>query len=67
MLWYKGKPLMELLESTIVDNISNSEFLMPIQYVNRPSLDFRGFCGTISSGKLEAEMTYVYVVQMKKQ
>ena len=54
MLWYKGKPLMELLEGTIVDNISNSEFLMPIQYVNRPSLDFRGFCGTISSGKLEA-------------
>ena len=52
MAWYKGKPLMDLLESAVVKNFENSVFSLPIQYVNRPNLDFRGFCGTISSGKL---------------
>jgi bifunctional enzyme CysN/CysC len=53
MNWYKGKPLMSLLESAVVESSANSVFSLPVQYVNRPSLDFRGFCGTVSSGKLK--------------
>ena len=53
MPWYEGKPLMSILETSVVENFSNSVFSLPVQYVNRPSLDFRGFCGTVSSGKLK--------------
>ena len=53
MPWYSGKPLMSLLEDAIVENFCNADFSLPVQYVNRPNLDFRGFCGTVSSGKLQ--------------
>lgn len=49
--WYKGKPLMEMLESVEVSKDKNLDnFRLPVQYVNRPNLNFRGFCGTIASG-----------------
>ena len=49
--WYQGKPLMELLETVEVATDKNiSDFRFPVQYVNRPNLDFRGFCGTVASG-----------------
>ncbi|WP_231875591.1 sulfate adenylyltransferase subunit 1, partial [Oleiphilus sp. HI0086] len=49
--WYKGKPLMEMLESVEIAKDKNLEdFRLPVQYVNRPNLNFRGFCGTIASG-----------------
>ena len=49
--WYKGETLMNLLETTKIDEDRDLvHFRMPVQYVNRPNLDFRGFCGTISSG-----------------
>lgn len=42
---------MNFLESVYIGSDRNLEdFRLPIQYVNRPNLDFRGFCGTISSG-----------------
>ena len=50
--WYSGKPLMSMLESINTDNKENDIFSMPVQYVNRPNLNFRGFSGTISSGSL---------------
>ena len=50
--WYSGKPLMSMLESINIDNKENDLFSMPVQYVNRPNLNFRGFSGTISSGSL---------------
>jgi len=54
--WYDGKPLLELLDSMEIQNskfnIQNS-FRFPVQYVNRPNLDFRGFCGTITSGSIQ--------------
>ena len=49
--WYQGPTLMEYLES--VENeqeLQHRPFRMPVQYVNRPHQDFRGFCGMISSG-----------------
>ena len=49
--WYTGQPLMEILETAEVAADKNiSDFRFPVQYVNRPNLDFRGFCGTIASG-----------------
>jgi bifunctional enzyme CysN/CysC/sulfate adenylyltransferase subunit 1 len=49
--WFSGQPLMEILETVEVAEDRNFEdFRLPIQYVNRPNLNFRGFCGTIASG-----------------
>nr|MCU0709390.1 adenylyl-sulfate kinase [Pirellula sp.] len=51
MPWYRGSTLMSFLESVYIGSDRNLEdFRLPIQYVNRPNLDFRGFCGTIASG-----------------
>jgi sulfate adenylyltransferase subunit 1 len=49
--WYQGQTLMEVLETVPVDADKNfSDFRFPVQYVNRPNLDFRGFCGNVASG-----------------
>ncbi|AWL12409.1 Sulfate adenylyltransferase [Saliniradius amylolyticus] len=51
--WYDGKPLMEILETITVEKTENrDDFRFPVQYVNRPDLNFRGFCGTIVSGEI---------------
>lgn len=49
--WYKGKTLMEILETAEIHKEKNyTNFRLPVQYVNRPNLDFRGFCGTVAAG-----------------
>lgn len=49
--WYKGKTLMEILETAEIHKEKNfTNFRLPVQYVNRPNLDFRSFCGTVASG-----------------
>ena len=51
MPWFTGKPMMELLNTIeIADDHNFVDARFPVQYVNRPNLDFRGFCGTIASG-----------------
>ncbi|WP_415889002.1 sulfate adenylyltransferase subunit CysN [Neptuniibacter sp. SY11_33] len=51
MSWFKGEPLMETLETVELANDQNFDSLrFPVQYVNRPNLDFRGYCGTLTSG-----------------
>jgi bifunctional enzyme CysN/CysC len=51
MPWYRGATLMSFLESVYIDSDRNlRDFRFPVQLVNRPNLDFRGFCGTIASG-----------------
>jgi bifunctional enzyme CysN/CysC len=51
MTWYDGSALMPLLEIIeIADDKNYSDFRFPVQYVNRPNLNFRGFCGTVASG-----------------
>ncbi|MCW8896217.1 MAG: sulfate adenylyltransferase subunit CysN [Sulfurimonas sp.] len=50
--WYRGKPLMELLDSVDISKAVNETFRLPVQYVSRPHLNFRGFCGTIASGSI---------------
>ncbi len=51
--WYQGPALMSLLEDLPVeDDLREQPFRMPVQWVNRPNLDFRGFSGFISSGSV---------------
>ncbi len=51
--WYQGPTLMEHLETVqITDDADQRPFRMRVQWVNRPNLDFRGFCGTIASGTI---------------
>ena len=49
--WYKGISLLDFLETVHIDNDHNfTDFRFPVQYVLRPNLDFRGFCGKVASG-----------------
>ncbi|MER1946993.1 sulfate adenylyltransferase subunit CysN [Stutzerimonas stutzeri] len=49
--WYQGQSLMEILESVEIAGDRNFDDLrFPVQYVNRPNLNFRGFAGTLASG-----------------
>ncbi len=53
--WYSGTTLMGYLETVEVDEerMQLLPFRLPVQWVNRPDLDFRGFSGTIASGKVK--------------
>ncbi|MBO6689759.1 MAG: sulfate adenylyltransferase subunit CysN [Henriciella sp.] len=52
--WYTGPSLMEYLETVPVDDARiSAPFRMPVQWVNRPNLDFRGFSGQIASGTIK--------------
>eukprot|EP01036_Dinobryon_divergens_P045284 gene45284-60484_t len=51
MAWYTGPPLLRWLEEAPVeDDLQARPFRMPVQWVNRPDLDFRGFSGLVASG-----------------
>ncbi len=51
MPWYNGAPLMDYLETVHIASDRNLiDFRFPVQYVLRPDLNFRGFCGTVASG-----------------
>lgn len=54
MPWYRGPTLMAFLETTEIDEsrLQAGPLRLPIQWVNRPNLDFRGFCGLIASGSV---------------
>ncbi|MGF1574089.1 MAG: sulfate adenylyltransferase subunit CysN [Sumerlaeia bacterium] len=53
MPWYTGPTLLHHLETVnIVDDRNFTDVRFPIQYVNRPNLNFRGYCGTLASGVL---------------
>src|ERR1044071_6608663 len=54
MPWYEGQSLLDWLETVPVGNREASQpFAMPVQWVNRPSLDFRGFAGRIATGGVQ--------------
>ena len=51
--WYGGATLLNHLETVQVEpKDRNQPFRLPVQWVNRPNLDFRGFCGTVASGTI---------------
>jgi bifunctional enzyme CysN/CysC len=54
MPWHEGPTLLDYLNT--VDTCKNSTeppFCMPVQWVNRPNLDFRGYCGTLAAGTVQ--------------
>lgn len=54
MSWFSGPPLMKLLDTIPLTDMTDLEhFRLPVQYVNRPHLDFRGFCGSIAAGTIQ--------------
>ncbi len=52
--WYEGRTLLEYLETVEIDEdrVQSGPFRLPVQWVNRPSLDFRGFSGMVASGRV---------------
>jgi len=52
--WYSGPTLLGYLETVeVTSEAANKPFRMPVQWVNRPNLDFRGYSGTIASGTIK--------------
>ena len=53
--WYNGQTIMEYLETVEISNQKTLQsFRMPVQWVNRPNSNFRGFSGLISSGEINS-------------
>jgi bifunctional enzyme CysN/CysC len=53
--WYTGPTLLQHLETVDVETeLGGKPFRLPVQWVNRPNLDFRGFSGTIVSGRIKS-------------
>jgi bifunctional enzyme CysN/CysC len=50
--WYGGPTLMGYLETIDIRTPEASQFIFPVQSVNRPHADFRGFCGTVAAGSV---------------
>ncbi|MDX1706797.1 sulfate adenylyltransferase subunit CysN, partial [Pseudidiomarina sp.] len=56
--WFRGRTLIEYLETIEINRANaNKSFRFPVQYVNRPNLNFRGFAGTIASGTVKVGAT----------
>ncbi len=53
MKWYNDKTLFDYLETTKTKIQSSDSFVLPVQRVNRPNLNFRGYSGTIAEGKIK--------------
>lgn len=57
MDWYKGDSLLTVLESVSVEHDDAlTDLRFPVQYVNRPNLNFRGYCGTVAAGTIRPGM-----------
>ena len=66
MPWYEGSTLMHHLENVHIASDRNFiDFRYPVQFVNRPHLDFRGFCGTIASGRIRKGETVMSLPSRK--
>ena len=65
--WYEGQSLLEFLETVPIDQDRNmTDFRYPVQYVLRPNLDFRGFCGKVASGVIRKGDEIVALPSMKR-
>ena len=65
--WFKGTSLLQFLETVPIDRDRNmDDFRFPVQYVLRPNLDFRGFCGKVASGIIHKGDEVMALPSMKK-
>jgi sulfate adenylyltransferase large subunit len=53
MQWYQGQSLINYLETVQITDTESRQFHFPVQWVNRPNLDFRGFSGFVASGEVK--------------
>ena len=53
MLWYTGPSLLEHLETVDIRRLPQPGSVFPVQWVNRPNADFRGYAGTLAAGELK--------------
>lgn len=63
--WYKGLSLMEILDNAKIHRQSGENFILPVQYVNRPNLDYRAFCGNVESGEIKVGNSIVVLPSNK--
>ena len=55
MPWHQGPSLLHLLEDLDTEtDLAQGDWQLPVQYVNRPHAEFRGYCGTIAAGSVRA-------------
>lgn len=52
MPWHRGPTLLHYLETVDAGRADDARFVFPVQWVNRPHADFRGYCGTVASGRI---------------
>ena len=65
--WFEGMSLLQFLETVPIDCDRNmDDFRFPVQYVLRPNLDFRGFCGKVASGVVRKGDEVIALPSMKK-
>lgn len=65
--WFKGISLLQHLETVPIDRDRNmDDFRFPVQYVLRPNLDFRGFCGKVASGVIRKGDEVMALPSMKR-
>lgn len=65
--WYDGISLLQFLETVPIDRDRNmQDFRFPVQYVLRPNLDFRGFCGKVASGVIHKGDEVMALPSMKR-
>ncbi len=69
MPWYKGRVFLDYLNTVKVINYTlrrDIDFRFPVQYINRPDQEFRGYCGNVASGFVkEGDNIIVYPSKMK--
>ena len=51
--WFRGRTLMQYLETLEIQQAQQKAFRLPVQWVNRPDADFRGYAGNIASGAVQ--------------
>lgn len=67
MPWYQGPTLLQFIEAVDVDrNEAHQDMRFPVQYVNRPDSNFRGYAGTITSGGLTVGDELVVMPSMQR-
>ena len=64
--WYNSSTLFHYLENINIEKDKKAGFVMPVQWVNRPNLNFRGYSGTISSGSIKKGDEIIVLPSNKK-
>ena len=65
--WYKGSALLPFLEEVdVLTELTDAPFRFPVQWVNRPDLNFRGFSGTVSGAAINVSDEVIVIPSGKR-